>query len=584
MTARVTGTELHGIAGAEGRASGEVWLYPDARHGEGDAQRSPDEDQRARYRTAQEQVREQLLRLEQQFGDEQREVGEIFAAQALMLADPSLEACIYELMDDDASAEEAVRRCGERFASQLERTSNAVIRERASDCREVTDRLLGALTHETAVRARTDIAGKIVVAAELPPGEAVSLVRAGAGGLVLEHGGTTSHTAIVARALGVPAVLGVAEATHSLQAGQQVTIDGDLGQVTIGGAEATPSGRHSVAAAPPLSPVRDSTCTTHDGVSIQLAANVELPEELDLVRANSAAGIGLYRSEFLLIETEPDLPDEELQIQRFSELLDAANGDDVVLRTYDLGGRKLARETLATQESHPSLGLRGIRILDLRRHLFHTQARAALRTVADSTDARGRLRLLLPMVTGSEEVNSFREFLRETADELGIDPEVMPPVGAMVETPAAALTTEALGRVADFLAIGTNDLVQYTLAAERDNEHVAHLYQPLHPSVLRLIRVAVEGAQRSGTPISVCGELAASPLGQIVLIGLGVERLSMHPVKIEPARRLIRNLDSRKLRSAADAWTSLGTADAVIDELRQVMTEATEAEVAREVG
>lgn len=549
--------ELRGIAAAEGVASGQAWLYRarGAISGPAPAVGSAQEE-RDRFVAARDVVARQLSQLTDEFGSEQQEVGAIFDAHALMLRDPSLTQCTLDLIDEGSGAEEAVRRCGERFASKLQRMPNETLRDRAADCREVTDRLLSALLHETTVRARHDLAGRVVVARHLPPGEAVRMLRAGAVALVLEHGGTTSHTAIVARALGVPAVVGVPEPLAVIEAGTRVKVDGDRGVVLVGPgvsetvAESRQARRTGFAVGP---------CRTADGERVALAANIELPEELRLVAESGAEGIGLYRSEFLLMETDPDLPDEELQIERYGQLLRSAAPHEAVVRTYDLGGRKLAREVLATQEAHPSLGLRGIRILNLRRHLFHTQVRALLRASAEvGVEDGGGLKILLPMVSTVDEVVGFRNFLQEVGRELGI--RNLPEVGAMIETPASALICRPLGEVADFLSVGTNDLVQYTVAAERDNEHVADLYQPYHPGVLRLLRCAVEGAEAAGVPLSVCGEIAADASGQVMLTALGVRRLSLHPARIPDARGLLPVLDCRKLQTLAKQCMACATA------------------------
>lgn len=562
--------ELKGIAAAPGIVDGVAWLY----RARGAASGPPPEvgsvaEETERLEQAREAVSRQLDRLAEEFGSDQRNVAAIFEAQALMLADPGLGECTLELINQGSGAEEAVRRCGERFSFQLQKAPSATIRDRAQDCREVTDRLLGVLLHETAVRAEANLAGRVVVARELPPGEAVWVLRAGAVALVLEHGGTTSHTAIIARALDVPAVVGIHDPLARIPANRGIRVDGDAGTVLLQPTTAirrsrTARGEDTAEAAPAeAEEVGPGPCHTASGERIHLAANLELPEELGLIARYGAEGIGLYRSEFLLIETDPELPSEEQQIACYRQLLEATEPYDLVVRTYDLGGRKLAREVLATGEEHPSLGLRGIRILDLRRHLFHSQLRAVLRAASEGENHVGRLKILLPMVSTVHEVLGFRRFLTEVADELSLAER--PQVGAMIETPAAALISRSLGKVSDFLAIGSNDLVQYTLAAERDNEHVADLYQPFHPAVLHLLQAAVRGADAAGVPISVCGEMAADANGQMLLLGLGVRRLSLHPARIGDARRLLPDLDCHKLKQLAGRCLECASAEEVLD-------------------
>ncbi len=559
---------LQGIGVSDGAVEGRAWHFRSrgAVSGSSSAPRSVEEEL-TRLEHARTIVDRQLANLTAEFASDQEDVAAIFDAQALMLHDPGLNECVLELIKEGAAAEQAVRRCGERFTLQLQQAASASIRERAADCREVADRLVGALSHEAAVREESDLAGRVVVARELPPGEAVWLLRAGAVGLVIEHGGTTSHTAIVARALGVPAVVGVEDPLGAIEPGALIEVDGDGGLVRLHPSEKRRS--QTRPASPPRPPATPGTaagpCLTADGERVHLAANLELPEELSLVSDNGAEGIGLYRSEFLLIETDPELPDEEQQVARYRQLLRATAPHDLVVRTYDLGGRKLAREVLATREEHPSLGLRGIRILDLRQHLFRTQLRALLRAAQEEgVDASDRLKILLPMVSNVGEVDHFREFLDGVVEELSFV-QGTPAIGAMIETPAAALIARSLGEAGSFLAIGTNDLVQYTLAAERDNEHVADLYQPFHPAVLHLLRSAVEGATAAGVPISVCGELAADPMGQVLLMALGIRRLSLHPARIPMARELIPALDSRKLQQLAEGCLQCATAEEVLN-------------------
>ncbi len=292
-------------------------------------------------------------------------------------------------------------------------------------------------------------------------------------------------------------------------------------------------------------------------------ANIDLPEELEDVLAFGARGIGLYRSEFLYIERSPELPSEEEHLALYRHLVEAAAPEPVIIRTYDLGGRKLAQELLETHEDNPVLGLRGIRLTLARPQVFKAQIRALLRA-----GLYGDLRLMLPLISGLDEVRAFRAFAAEVMAELeaeGLEYRRDLPLGVMIEVPSAAVIADVLAREVDFFSIGTNDLIQYSLAVDRNNEHVADLYQPAHPAILRMLRFVICSAAEAGIEVGLCGEMAADPRYAALLIGLGLRRLSVTPRSVPALKQRIRGLAAEALAELAERCLELGTAAEVED-------------------
>jgi phosphotransferase system enzyme I (PtsI) len=397
-------------------------------------------------------------------------------------------------------------------------------------------------------------------------------------GFAAVFGGADSHTAIVARALGLPAVLGVAGLVDRVSAGDTVVIDGGDGTVIIDPTPETISdyeARRDLLARERrhLGRLRRFPSVTRDGVEIALEANIELPVELEQATANGAMGLGLVRSEFLFMNRD-DLPGEEEQLAAYSALVRSMDGKPVTVRTLDLGGEKIARslDGVLAEADNPALGLRAIRLSLHDRRLLDPQLAAMLRAAAE-----GPLRILLPMVTSPGEIRRVREALERIARRLrrrGLAlPKALPPLGVMIEVPGAALAADALAAEADFFAIGTNDLIQYTLAIDRSDEQVAHLYNPLHPAVLRLIQFAVEAALRRGMPVSVCGEMAGDPRYTALLLGLGLRNLSMAPRNIPRVKQRIRSLDivaaTRRARAIMDQSDS-GRIAALLDDFNTI--------------
>ena len=427
----------------------------------------------------------------------------------------------------------------------------AGLRRRAGEVREIARRLTRNLTH-TGFRSFKNIpAGSILVAEELTPADAALLDPARIAGVATEEGGTDGHTAIMLRALGIPSVVGCSGLTGAAVRGDNCVVDGTAGTVVLRpGDQALTFGRNALSAyvreRGRLSKLRRLPAVTIDGEEVELQANMELPAELPLISQSGAHGIGLLRTEFLFMNGD-SLPDEEAHLEAYKQILEASTEDGVTIRVLDWGGEKNIEALLhgAGEAYHagpnPALGLRGVRMLLRRPELLEVQFAAILRV-----GALGPVRALLPMVTVPAEVQQARELYEKVAKRLrrrGVAiPEKLPPLGAMIETPGAALAADAIALEADFFAIGTNDLAMYTLAVDRAEVEVSHLYDPLHPAVLRLIQFATEAALRLRMPVSLCGEMAGNPRLVPLLLGLGLRSFSMNASAIPRVKQAIRSL------------------------------------------
>lgn len=430
----------------------------------------------------------------------------------------------------------------------------AGLARRANEIRDIGRRLIRNLT-ATPFRSFKDLPeGCILVAEELTPADAALLDPSRVAGVATEEGGSDGHTAIMLRALGVPAVLGANGLTEAARRGDQMVLDGTAGRVFVHPSAATLATAKEQLAAfakerTKLSKLRRLPAETTDGEMVELQANLEIPQELPLIAQAGAMGIGLLRTEFLFMNRE-DLPDEDAQVEAYTQVVEAMEGQPVTIRVLDWGGEK-DMEALAAgvapmhAGANPALGLRGLRMLLKRPELLEVQFAAVLRVAAAHSD--GNVRLLLPMVTIPEEVRQAREIyervarrLRRRGEKL---PEKLPPLGVMIETPGAALAADAIALEADFFAIGTNDLAMYTLAVDRSEVDVSHLYDPLHPAVLRLVQFATEAALRLRMPVSVCGEMAGNPQLTPLLLGLGVRTFSMNASALPRVKQAVRALD-----------------------------------------
>jgi phosphoenolpyruvate-protein phosphotransferase (PTS system enzyme I) len=499
------------------------------------------------------------------------EYASIFDAHRLMLEDPTLMAALEQVIrDESVNAEWALEAVTRKLLQQFDQLADVYLRERRVDLLDVAGELQRALQGRASpsLQMRPSDGERVLTADDIPPSQAVQLASGAVSGFASEAGGSTSHTTIIAKSLGIPAVVGVTGLMAAVSRSAQVIVDGFEGHVIIDPDEALVqvyrqrAEEHRRRQAELLDQA-GLPAITPDGRKVSLLANIDLLHEIEGARAAGAEGIGLFRSEFLFLQASPELPGEAEQVKVYEALLAAFPGQPVTVRTFDLGGKKLARELLGNPEANPVLGLRGVRLCLQKPEFFLTQLRALLRAAATGS---GSLRIMVPMVGSVDEIRTVRVLLARLRVELRSSGVTVPDrvaVGAMVEVPAAALIAEHLAREVDFFAIGTNDLTQYTLAVDRANEQVADLYRPLHPAVLRLLEKIITAGHEAGIPVSLCGEMAADPLAVPVLLGLGLEEFSMHAQALPVVRNLIRSLSVREAKRIAQRALGMSTAKAV---------------------
>lgn len=476
------------------------------------------------------------------------ELGPLLDAHGAMLESSRLAGGVETAIRTRAvNAEAAVQAVVGQLVRGLEAVGDAYLASRGQDIREVGDRILRHLTATPYHAFSMLTPGTIVVAEELSPADTALMDPALVAGFATALGGADSHTAIMARSMGIPAVLGVPAVSARVRSGVRLIVDGEAGRIVVDPDPETLAEYRRKAEARrrlerQLNRLRGLPAVTTDGVRIGLQANLELPRDLDTALHGGAEGIGLLRTEFLFMN-RPDLPSEDEQYAALRHMVETLDGRPVTIRTLDVGGEKLATalgERIA-ESANPALGLRAIRLALKEPKLLETQLAAILRA-----GAHGPVRILLPMISSVGQVRAVRAVLARVVSRLKrrkvpiANP--VPPLGVMIEVPGAALTADALARECDFMALGTNDLTMYTLAIDRGDEQVADLYNPLHPSVLRLIQFTVEAAHRNAIPVSVCGEIAGDPRYAPLLVGLGVGELSMAGTALPRVKQRIRRL------------------------------------------
>ncbi len=508
-----------------------------------------------RLKRAIEIARDELAALRDKLhGSMAREVAEFIDAHSLMLADRELTSGIYELVRQGRyRASAALKLQRDRLVAVFEAMDDPYLRSRKEDIEHVIARVQAGLLREASSEERKLAArvGEILVSDSVAPAELVPLAEHGVLGVVQTAGSRVSHGAILARSLHLPMVVAAHDALGAIQDDDLVLIDGEAGEVIVHPAAPDLARyrawqRDSLQRSKQLALLADRDTRTRDGVAIALYANAESATDIALARASGAAGIGLYRTEFLFMQRrEP--PSEDEQFQAYCDVVLGMGGLPVTIRTLDLGADKADASGLTLDdEDNPALGVRGVRLSLRHPQLMRTQLRAILRA-----SAFGPVRVLVPMVCAAEEMSQMRVLLRDCARDLrsaGHEIADNVELGAMIEVPAAAIALPSMIRKLDFVAIGTNDLVQYTLAIDRNNDHLADLYDPLHPAVLRLLAQTITTAQRAGKRVSLCGEMAGDRRYTALLLALGLTDFSMHPGVLLEVRELIATLDRGELR------------------------------------
>lgn len=502
----------------------------------------------------------------------------IFEAQILMAQDPGVLAAVEELIRKNfLSAETAYEFKALEMRNLWSQARQPVVRDRLADLTSVQLRTISTLLgRELGDGVLSELADRVIlVAQEISPGLTVQLNREQVVGLISEEGTRTSHAAILAHSMGIPAVMGVHGALDRIPQGAVVLLDGQTGRITL---EPTPdefAHAQQVAARRArmelkFDAIAGEPAVTPDGFRVTLLGNVDLPEEVDLAVRNGAEGVGLLRTEFL-VTGRPAPPTEEEQYSYFRRVSASFPEFPIVIRSYDLGGDKFPTGFDHPLEANPFLGWRSIRVCLDRPEIFRPQLRAILRAARD-----GMVQLMLPMVTSLEEIRQARHLLHEEAASLraaGVPSAETVAVGVMVETPAAVMQIDAIAAESDFLSIGSNDLTQYTLAVDRGNARLAHRFQPLHPAVLRSILLIREAALTHGVPLSLCGEMASDPLAVVFLLGLGIDRLSVAPPAIPLVRWVIHKLPHLAASEAARAALAAGSTEEVAAVLRATLAQ-----------
>lgn len=569
--------ELEGISASPGIAIGKVFLYLD------------EKPSVPRYAIDREEITAEMQRLHEAVKNAESELEKLKSkreeehdeetlkfldSHLLMLKDPTLlENIEKKLHELEMNVEWVLYRVTQDLTGKLSASEDEYLRERTADLNDVSNRLLNHLMFRDRISLADLQEEVILVTHDLMPSDAIAMNSRMVKGIAMDAGGKTSHTAILARSFEIPAVLGLSDVTKSLTTGEQIIVDGNRGRVICRPDKSAVKRylrvqsewrQHEVQ----LMGLNELPAETRDGKLIALKANIEVPEEVDAVLSHGADGVGLYRSEFLFLGPGA-LPSEQEQYDAYTRVLQAMNGSPVTIRTLDVGGDKISLGLREHPEKNPILGWRAIRYCLANPELFRTQLRALLRA-----SVNGTLRIMFPMISGIEELHHAYEFLEQVQDELrseGIPFEENIPVGIMIEVPSAALTADVLTHKADFFSIGTNDLIQYTIAVDRGNENIAYLYRPFHPGVLRLIKSVIEAAHEGGISVAMCGEMAGDPDAAVVLLGLGLDEYSMGAVGIPEVKRIIRSVSLLEAEEIVGTVLDMRSADEIDRFIRETM-------------
>lgn len=506
-----------------------------------------------------------------------RELGadkaEIVAAQLLVLNDPELLNPVFEnIRTDGVNAEFALNESAGRFVSMLEAMESEYMRERAKDIRDVTKRVTAHLLGVTIPDPGLISEEVVIIAEDLAPSDTAQLNRRYVKGFATDIGGRTSHSAIMARTLEIPAVVGTKQATSTIEHGTVVIVDGVEGEVIVDPSPETiaryeaKKAQYETQKAQWAKLVHEPTITK-DGKRVELAANIGTPADVKSVLENGGEAVGLYRTEFLYMGKDR-LPTEEEQYAAYKTVLEKMNGKPVVVRTLDIGGDKELPYLELPKEMNPFLGFRAIRLCLDRQDIFRTQLRALLRG-----SVHGNLRIMFPMIATLDEFRAARDLLLEEKGRLqkeGHEVSNHIQLGIMVEIPSTALLADQFAKEVDFFSIGTNDLIQYTMAADRMNEQVSYLYQPYNPAILRLVKNVIDAAHAEGKWVGMCGEMAGDATAIPLLLGLGLDEFSMSATSILPARSQISILSTSEMKELAHRALQLGTAEEVAELVQSI--------------
>jgi len=557
---------LKGIAASAGIGIGKTFLYVHEKivvpHN--NVERESLSVEKKRFHLATKKVDKQLNTLIKDTSGEDHI--KILETHLLMLQDPEFISSVERLIDEEALCGEwAVERVIISFIDMLETSNDPILRERKADFYDIGWRIIWVMMGKTRPSLSVINEEVVLVADTLLPSEALSLDPHNIKAIALDRGGRTSHVAILARALQIPTVLGLGRITEKVKMGDEIIVDGNIGEVSVRPNSASAKKMQErfltwMAHAKELEQLADLATVTKDGHTVTLKANIETVEELEAVVTHGADGIGLFRSEFLFMK--PGGAAEEEQFIAYKSVIERMNNlGPVTIRTIDVGGDKIIPGMEGLGEENPILGWRAVRFCLSRKDIFRIQLRAILRA-----SAFGKTKIMFPMISGPEELDNVIIVLEQVKDECrrsGIEFDEDIEVGIMMEVPSAALVADLLAPKTDFFSIGTNDLIQYTIAVDRGNDKIAYLYQPFHPGVLRLIKMIIEKGHEHNIPVAMCGEMAGDKWAIPILIGLGLDEFSMSATSILPARSQISRLSREVCESHIDAVLNMGTAEEV---------------------
>jgi phosphotransferase system enzyme I (PtsI) len=570
MAANAMNLRLHGVAASPGIAIGRAHLLDRKKVEVSRVLLAEEQDivaEMDRFREAIKRTQRELRDIRDTVRDSILEEHlHILDAHIRMMKDKTLsQETLKRIREERINAEWALSKALDKFRDILLQAEDEYLRSRVTDLDFVGQRILRQLKGEKQESISQIQEEAIVVAHDLSPADTAQMNKAVIRAFVTDMGGRTSHTAIMARSLEIPAVVGLERVTEMVRSGAPIVVDGMHGIVVV---DPTPDllddyrtrRNHYRMVKEELLAYGRLPGETRDGFRVAVQANIEFPEEVPSVIRQGGEGIGLYRTEFLYLNRE-DLPTEDEHYRTYAEVVQQAAPRPVTIRTLDIGGDKLPSKIPMPEESNPALGLRAIRYSIKEREIFKTQLRGILRA-----SIHGQVRIIFPMISGPEEIRSTKEVFQEVKaglqqDGVPFDPNI--PIGVMIEIPSAASVADLLAQEVDFFSIGTNDLIQYALAIDRANEHVVYLYEPLHPAVLRMIKWVVEAGHEAGIPVGMCGEMAGESLYIPILLGLGLDELSMNALAIPLVKKMIRSVTLGASRALTDRVFEHKTADEI---------------------
>jgi phosphotransferase system enzyme I (PtsI) len=560
---------IQGIGASPGIIIGKAYLIERLKVRLPQKQINPEqvEEEVQRFFNAIQESRNQLTEIKEKILDtEVRKHSFILDVHLMILDDEMMvQDTVDTIRKKKVNAEWALDLTLEKLDAAFQAIEDEYLRERRSDLHYVAARIFRNLLgkkHDDI----TKIKGKVIIVAhDLSPADTLQMNLKYVAGFITDIGGKVSHTAILSRSLGIPAVVGLEVATSLINGGDPLIIDGETGEVVINATEEVSQSflerkRRTKSFEREILKYASLPAETRDGVRIRLQANIEMVEEISSAKIHGAEGIGLYRTEILYLNRK-DLPTEEEHFQIYRRLVEDIYPATATIRTLDIGGDKFLPDYSKNNEMNPALGLRAIRFSMKETDIFKTQLRGILRA-----SAHGKLRILFPMISGMEEIRQAKAILEEVKKglmkaKIPFDQEIE--IGAMIEIPSASVTADLLAREVNFFSIGTNDLIQYALAVDRINEHVSYLYEPLHPAILRIIRGVVQYAHQAGIPVAICGEMAAEPVYALILLGLGLDEFSMNPVSIPRVKKVLRMSRFEETRSLVEQLFQFSTASEI---------------------